>query len=254
MALYHKLFVNNAFDTESKIALLKPFMFDGRLTSKVEGEKEKEKEKERENKTEVEVKTKRDDIYYPDRKDTLFWCCYIANNEMVGYESIGHGFSNIEIDEKQKITNFIKAQPSRLKNTNHKITNITGQEIMSDIITNKTLTISTLVALAIYYRKRILLTKNDKFYIDICPTDETVGTIIINKNARGEYGLDTSYGRVEHIEGNLFRLDRYDRPLGAVSTYSIEELKQISKRVGFEVATKCKKAELYHELTRYCLW
>jgi hypothetical protein len=228
-------------------------MYDG--STKGNDKRETEAEAETENKIEkpVEIKIKTTDAFYPDKKDTLFWCLYIANNEMVGYESIGHGFSNIEIAEKQKITNFIKSQPSRLKNTNHKITNITIQEIMSDIITNKTLSISTLIAMAVFYKKRIIITKNEKFYIDICPTDDIEDTIVLNKNTRGEYGLDSS-GRVKFIEENMFRMDRYDRPLSAVSTYSMEELKEISKKVGFNVTAKCKKAELYQELTRYCLW
>jgi hypothetical protein len=249
MALYHQIFVKETFDTEAKIALLKPFMYDGKNNEKTEVKVENMKVKEKDN----ETMTKQTDVFYPDKKDTLFWCLYIANNEMVGYESIGHGFSNIEIAEKQKVTNFIKAQPSRIKNTNNKITNITIQEIMSDIITNKTLSISTLIAMAVFYKKRIILTKNDKFYIDICPTDDIEDTIVLNKNARGEYGLDTS-DRVKFIEENMFRLDRYDRPLSAVSSYSMDELKEISRKVGFNVTAKCKKAELYQELTRYCLW
>jgi hypothetical protein len=248
MALYHQIFVNQSFDNEARIAILKPFMYDGSSTKGND-----KRETETENKIEKPVEIKTTDAFYPDKKDTLFWCLYIANNEMVGYESIGHGFSNIEIAEKQKITNFIKSQPSRLKNTNHKITNITIQEIMSDIITNKTLSISTLIAMAVFYKKRIILTKNEKFYIDICPTDDIEDTIVLNKNARGEYGLDSS-DRVKFIEENMFRMDRYDRPLSAVSTYSMEELKEVSKKVGFNVTAKCKKAELYQELTRYCLW
>jgi hypothetical protein len=81
-------------------------------------EKEKEKEKEK------------SDIYYPEKKDTLFWCLYIAKNGLNAYNSITQGYSNIEMEEKQKIMESIKTQPSRLKNTNVKITNVAIQEIM----------------------------------------------------------------------------------------------------------------------------
>lgn len=249
MSIYHQLFVNNSFDTELKISMLKPFIYTGPEVDIVKSSPDIQIQQT----TAPPAVQQTSGITYPNKKDTIFWCLYIANNGMAEYESIGRGYSNVEMDEKQKITNFIRSQPSRLKNTNHKVTNINIQEIMSDIVTNKCLSLSTLVAMSVYYKKRILLTKNDKFYINICPVDDITGTIILVRNHRGDYGLDTN-SDPKHIEDNMFRLDRYDRPLSAVSNYSMEELKTLALKLGVPIKDKCKKAELYQDLTIHCLW
>jgi hypothetical protein len=196
------------------------------------------------------------DIYYPEKKDTLFWCLYIANNGLNAYNAITQGYSNIEMQEKQQIMESIKTQPSRLKNTNVKITNVTIQEIMSDIVTNSVLNVSTLIAMAVFYKTRIILTKEKKFCINICPTDEYDHTLIFHKNARGDYGIDTCVtdSKIQQIEAEQLRLHRYDRPLDAISNFSVEELRKLSVRLGVDQTVKYKKSELYQEATRRCLW
>jgi glucose/arabinose dehydrogenase len=106
-------------------------------------------------------------LLIPKDNDTLFWCLYIAKNGIHEYEMINQGYSNIEIAEKDKVMAFIKTQPSKLKNTNVKVTNIAIQEIMSDIITNTKLNVSTLIAMSLFYKRRIILTKDNKLYINI---------------------------------------------------------------------------------------
>jgi len=248
MSIYHNVFTKNAFDTPEKIELLKRYIYTGEPVSAQISEIKTE-----EVPIIIEKKEVPASVFYPDKKDTLFWCIFVANNGMAEYESIGRGYSNIEIDEKHKITNYIKGQPNRLKNTNHKITNVVIQEIMSDVLTNNMLNVQSLLALAVFYKKRIILTKGNKFYIDICPTDEVVGTIVLLKNDKGEYGLGTN-DMIDKIESEQFCMQKYDRPLNAVSNLSIDELKQISNKVGFEMKGKYTKPVLYQELTRYCLW
>jgi len=196
------------------------------------------------------------DIYYPEKKDTLFWCLYIAKNGVNAYNTITQGYSNIEMQEKQQIMESIKTQPSRLKNTNVKITNVAIQEIMSDIVTNTVLNVSTLIAMAVFYKARIILTKENKFYINICPTDEYDQTLIFHKNVKGDYGIDTCVTdeKIQEIETEQFRLHRYERPLDAVSNFTVDDLRKLSVRLGVDQTIKYKKSELYQEATRRCLW
>ena len=250
--IYHQIFVNDSYDTPEKIGLLAKHMYT-KAKPVIVIDKEKtiaqvdiavDKEK---------AKT---DIYYPEKKDTLFWCLYIAKNGLDAYNAITQGYSNIEMQEKQQIMESIKKQPSQLKNTNVKITNVAIQEIMSDIVTNATLNVSTLIAMAVFYKTRIILTKENKFYINICPTDEYENTIILHKNARGDYGIDTcvSTVKIQQIEGDQLRLHRHDRPLDAISNFSVEELKKLSVRLHIDQTIKYKKSELYQEAMRRCLW
>ena len=250
--IYHQIFVNDSYDTPEKIGLLAKHMYT-KAKPVIVIDKEKTI-------AQVDIavdkeKTKTD-IYYPEKKDTLFWCLYIAKNGLDAYNAITQGYSNIEMQEKQQIMESIKKQPSQLKNTNVKITNVAIQEIMSDIVTNATLNVSTLIAMAVFYKTRIILTKENKFYINICPTDEYENTIILHKNARGDYGIDTcvSTVKIQQIEGDQLRLHRHDRPLDAISNFSVEELKKLSVRLHIDQTIKYKKSELYQEAMRRCLW
>ncbi len=248
--IYHKMFVNYSFDTPEKIDLLNKYMYVKAKPIIVSDTKAFAVE------PKPVVQSEKNDIYYPEKKDMLFWCLYIAKNGMQSYNTISHGYSNIEMEEKHKIMEFIKSQPNRLKNTNVKITNIAAQEIMSDIVTNVSLSISTLVAMSVFYNARIILTKNNKFYINICPIEEYENTFIFHKNSNGDYGVDicTTELKIQQIEANQLCLHRFDKPLDAISNFSVEELKKLSIKLGVDHSIKYKKNELYQEATRRCLW
>lgn len=249
--IYHQVFVNDSYDTPEKIDLLARHMY-----TKAKPVIAKETTVEKPKEAIIVPVVEKSEIYYPEKKDTLFWCLYIAKNGLNAYNAITQGYSNIEMEEKQRIMESIKTQPSQLKNTNVKITNVAIQEIMSDIVTNTALNVSTLIAMAVFYRARIILTKEKKFYINICPTDEYEHTLIFHKNARGDYGIDTcvTESKIQEIETEQFRLHRYDRPLDAVSNFTVDDLRKLSVRLGVDQTIKYKKTELYQDATRRCLW
>jgi len=246
--IYHTVFINNSYDTPEKIGSLAKHMYSRAKSVIVNTPINVPTPV-----SQASVTTAENSIYYPEKKDTLFWCLYIANNGLAAYKSLTQGYGNMEMEEKQKIMESIKKRPSQLKNTNVKLTNIAIQEIMSDIVTNATLSVSTLIAMAVIYKTRIILTKEAKFYINICPTDEYERTVILHKNARGDYGIDTE-DTIRQIESTQYRLHRYDRPLDAISNFSADELRQLATRVGVDQTIKYKKNELYQETTRRCLW
>jgi len=244
MSIYHQVFVNASYDTAEQIESLKKYMYNIKIDSP---EPEPEPEPERHIKP---------TIFYPDKKDTLFWCLFIANNGITEYETIRQGYSNIEIAEKQKIMTFVKNQPSKLKNTNVKLTNIAIQEIMSDIVTNTTLNIATMVAMSIFYNKRIILTKDNDFYINICPIDDYSQTIILIKSGKNDYGIDMDVtdDKIKQIESDRICLSKHDRPLDVITKYTTEQLKKLAVRFGIDTSVKHNKKELYQELTIRSIW
>ena len=247
MSIYHQIFVSESYDTPERIESLNKYMY---ATTQVE---------------ElvpipipipiISQKTK-SSIIYPDKKDTLFWCLFIANNGVADYEAIRQGYSNIEIAEKQKIMTSIKSQPTKLKSTNVKLTNIAIQEIMSDIVTNATLTVSTMVAMSVFYNKRIILIKGKEFYINVCPLDEYTQTIILIKKDKNDYGIDMDVTdeKIKQIETERICLSKHDRPLEAITNYTVEELKTLAVRLGIVSTVKLTKSGLYQELTIRSLW
>ena len=178
-------------------------------------------------------------------QDTLFWSLYISNYGQTNYESIGRGYSNVEISEKQKVVEFVKKVPNIVK------TKVMLQEIMSDLMTNARITPSLLPAFAAFYKKRLIITKRSKFFIEFCPPDIVdIETVHLIKNDKGNYGIDYAPPNLD----KLIRLNSHNSPLNAISTYKIDELNGIATRVGIDTTVKRKKAELYQEIVLKCLW
>jgi hypothetical protein len=181
--------------------------------------------------------------FFTDKADSLFWCLYISKYGHSEYESIGHGYSNIEIAEKQKIIEYVR------KNSGITKTKVMAQEIMSDLMTNKRTTLSVLPAFAAFYNKRIVITKQNKFYIDM-RTNNEFDTVYLVKNERGNYGIDYTIPNLDR----QIQLNSYDKPLNAISTYKIGDLNELALRVGIDTIKKRNKSELYQEITLKCLW
>jgi hypothetical protein len=181
--------------------------------------------------------------FFTDKVDSLFWCLYISKYGHSEYESIGHGYSNIEIAEKQKIIEYVR------KNSGITKTKVMAQEIMSDLMTNKRTTLSVLPAFAAFYNKRIVITKQNKFYIDM-RTNNEFDTLYLVKNERGNYGIDYTIPNLT----KQIQLNSYDKPLNAISTYKIGDLNELALRVGIDTIKKRNKSELYQEITLKCLW
>ena len=196
MSLYHQIFIKRTFDTPEKIGVLNKYMYSVQIPIQIPIQIPLQIQIQIPLQiplqipiqipiqTSVRVKEgARGNLGSP--QDTLFWSLYISNYGQTKYESIGRGYSNVEISEKQKIVEFIKKVPNIVK------TKVMLQEIMSDLMTNARITPSLLPAFAAFYKKRLIITKCSKFFIEICPPDTIdIQTVHLIKNDKGNYGID----------------------------------------------------------------
>jgi hypothetical protein len=127
---------------------------------------------------------------------------------------------------------------------------------MSDIVTNATLTVSTMVAMSVFYNKRIILIKGKDFYINVCPLDEYKETIILIKKDKNDYGIDMDVTdeKIKQIETERICLSKHDRPLEAITNYTVEQLKNLAVRLGVDSTVRLTKTGLYQQLTIRSLW
>ena len=262
MSMYHRIFIKRAFDTPEKLGVLNKYvyklkkelpivieeyivpapteplvpanlfqsMFNAR--SSIESVK-------------VPLKSEPPSSYFTDKTDSLFWCLYIAAHGHPTYESIGRGYSNVEIAEKQKIIEFVRKTQGIAK------TKVMAQEIMSDLMTNKRASLMVLPAFAAFYKKHIVITKQNRFYIDI-PGTEDSDTLYLIKNDKGNYGID--YSNPTPNLNILIKLNSYDKPIAAISTHKIGDLTELAIRIGIDTTVKRNKADLYQAITIKCLW
>ena len=182
--------------------------------------------------------------YTPDKKDSLFWCIYIAINGFVEYELIHRNFTNVIIAEKQKVAESFSQNIKRMKNINVKLTNSNIQNIISDMMTNQLMNIEMLYGFAIYYKKQILVVYSNVYmYIlpDICDDKP----IVISKKT--DYSLELERC-MEDIKYKYYLINTAEKPLNSVSTYKIQELKDIAELFNIDTSKKMDKNTLYNEI------
>jgi uncharacterized protein (UPF0262 family) len=199
----------------------------------------------------------------PRHLDTLFWCLYIITHGYKDYIEIDRNYGVKELEEKQKISEFIKTNINKIKNTNYKITNVAIQEMLSEFLTvQKNTSILCLIAMTVYYNINILIIdSSDKTMLEFWANKDGVPqmdrlseenaamTYVLYKNENGKYKLrieNISTSRIYEMKEKYLVLESYLKPIRAMASYKVEELEQMAKKLGvFDETKKYKKNELY---------
>lgn len=273
MSHYHEIFNHGvSYNTPDKIVLLEKYMYtqkfinkhltlEGTLSTPLQDRPIKSINEPINNQVFEPEKPVIETMIYPEKTDNLFWSIYIS---MYGYETyhlIERRYQNAELEEKQKIVDFIKKNPSEMKNSSCKITKINMQEIMSDILTNKKIELSVLPALAMFYNKRIIIVQGEQpgFYLEFYPIaleNNTNQVILLIKNKKKDYGVDLEITpeKIMTIETNMMKFQHHEKPLKAISNYKVDELEKIAEKLNIDISKKYKKQELYMEIAKLCIW
>jgi hypothetical protein len=200
---------------------------------------------------------------FPRKPDNLFWCVYIALYGYDTYHEIGHRYGNIEIEEKQKMVEQMKKSPAVAKQSPKKITKVLFQEIMSDFMTNKKVTMDMLTMMALYHNKNFMIAhltdsgESEPYYITIFGDEsrETPPCLIYK---RGKYDfslmLNPETTLIEDIVNKQFKYENHDMPLRAVSTYKTADLEHIFDVLGLEKekGKRYKKEDYYKSVMLRC--
>ena len=216
-------------------------------------------------------------IWFPSNNDSLFWSMYIGVNELKEYNLIKKGYDNIEMNEKQKILNYIKEHPIELKSVNYKISNNAIKEIMSELMINKNTSFLALYAISCYYKKNVYIVK-DKSYLYFSynkhngedndkdndndnknENNETVITntialqdvLILHMKSKDRFGIQlepVKQENIDKIKNEYICLESFEKPMRGVSSYKVSELDSMSKKLDIENASYMKKTELYEKI------
>jgi hypothetical protein len=207
------------------------------------------------------ISNENSEIVTPKQKDTLFWCVYIAINGYNDYLEIERNYGVKELEIKKQIADFITANSSKLKNTNVKITKVSIQEILSELLTSqKETSILCLVAMTVFYNINILLVDpTKKHYLEyISNKDIENPTFILYKDTYGNYSLkQQSFGasELEEFKSDKVCLENHLKPLKSISTYKTDDLESLSKKIGLhDESKKYKKNELYNLISEMIAW
>ena len=199
--------------------------------------------------------------FKPKQRDTLFWCMFIAMYGHDEYTFIKNHHGNRELEEKQKILDYFRKSPFKIKDANIKITKVRFQEMISELMIDKQVGLSYIILFCLFYNINIIVVK-DKTYIEYGSNDiiDNAECFIFNRNIDKDYEIDlnTTPDKVKFIRENLFKKENETKTLKGASAYTINELKDILKKIDANSETilsgKPTKTDIYNTILVKCMW
>lgn len=193
--------------------------------------------------------------------DPFFWCIYVAAKGEDEFQKIGTRFQNAELEEKQKVLEFIKSNPSRMKDSNHKVTKALIQEIMSELLSSKETTLNVAIALAIFYEVDIYLVKENKYILFSSVNEDEKDTeqikknvIVYQKDKIFSVELAPDQDQLDSIKRNCFFVECIKKSLKAAASYKLSCLEKIADKFNLDTKKYKIKKALYDELVLKCTW
>lgn len=213
-------------------------------------------------------------LYYPQKKNSLFWCAFISCYGYNEYHLIGNRFSNKELEVKQDIIRYFTENPKYLKNSNQKVTNGLIQEISSELMINTKSSLLECIAFSIFFKKHIFIVKNNTYLLftfgNMQGSEITADNIvIINFNAekpatklskfsknQDEYAIDLepTMEKIGIIRQEKVLLEHHEKPLKGMSTYKVFELEEMARKLQMVSTVSLNKTELYKAVWDTMLW
>lgn len=227
------------------------------IKKEINREIKRETNRETNRETKKEIKTPQNlGIFYPQKTNSLFWCAYISHHGMNDFQIIGTKYQNKELEEKQKMIEFIKKNPQKLKASNHKVTNILIQELLSGLMIEKKSFLQDCIVYSIFYNKDIYIVKNSVYLFYNNKESETVSTentvIIYCKNEK-EYGIEmeVSAEKVFDITNAKIRIFTIEKPLKSLTEYKTPDLERMATILAIPYG---KKKDMYNSIVEKCNW
>lgn len=196
----------------------------------------------------------------PNLIDSLFWCLYIINYGYNDFLQINRNHRVKQLEIQSQVIDKIQKDKNCMKNTNFKFTNVSIQELTSDLITiSKAINYNTALSLCVLYNINIYIIDNSKgVYIKlISNTDIELPTYAIYREKLNTYSVDIEALTADKITAleNLICLESYLRPLKTISNYKIVELTELANKFKLlEEDKKYKKQELYELVYNKIRW
>lgn len=202
---------------------------------------------------------KKNPLFVPREKDSLFWCFYIIKYGDAKYETL---YSKNDVVASQiKIEYIEKIRKEKQTVKTYKFDTLVNIE--SNLANDKLLNVKTFLTLCAIENINVLVIHN-KIYYELLMNDTTEVYVIRcleNKN-KGQY--DKTYGfeicSKELVESNLkptlYRVNNIDKPVKAISAYKVDELIDICNKLAIQTTnlmtgkTKTKK-DLYESIIQY---
>jgi hypothetical protein len=180
------------------------------------------------------------DIFFPKQRDQLFWCFYIALNDLSSYDMVSNYFTS------EKETKYGWIEEFRGKKELFKPIKVSRNVVEDELANARAVTMSSIKALCHLKDKNIFYV-DDKKYYEIITNDEN--PVYIIEKIDGKYGLKQNVlkEKLDYYREHYWKLENLDKPLKAVSSYKVNELKDICKRLHIDTLN-LTKPQLYEKI------
>lgn len=255
----HQIFYNyNKFDNEVSLSILNEFMLtDSKKKSIIDSFNEtdnpvtnNDKLQKQTNETNTNANT---DIYFSNKQNPLFWAVYINIYGYENYMQISNKYGNAELEEKQKMIEFLKKNYSKLKEVNKKVTKAMVQEWMSELMSASKISIQLLQLFSVYYKKNIIIYNEiNNTYLNFLAGNDEIYSInlpmVIVKTRNNNYGvyIDITHERMNELMKGVC-LEDIEKPLKGISSYKMPELIELAIKCGIQ-PEELKKPDLYGKI------
>jgi hypothetical protein len=183
----------------------------------------------------------KDAIYKPYKKDSLFWCFYILKYGFSKYEmEVGNQQFSIEKKEKFKYIDEVRKQDNKDLLKIHKIKPLSLLE--DDLANQEKISIKTFFALCIIEKINVILIDKRKVY-EVLTTDDPKIHVIHRNSITYEHHIELDVPAEKFIMYNetYYKMSNFDTSLKAMTSYKLEELVELCKKLDINTEIKEKK-------------
>jgi hypothetical protein len=179
---------------------------------------------------------KKETVYRPRQKDSLFWCFYILKNGFSNYEmEINNQYFVVEKNEKFKYIDLLRKNKDILKI--HKIKPLTQLE---DELANKDkISPKTFFALCVLENINILLVDKRKVYELLCTDIDSVHPINVvhrnHENYEHWIELDVTKETIDKYRETYYNVTSFDTTLKSIGSYKLEELIELCNKLNINI-------------------
>lgn len=182
------------------------------------------------------------EYYVPYSNDKLFWCFYKIINESWDENE------NFRIEKEFKIDCIEKLRKNKNDLKPYKLTLST---IENDLLNERKITLKTLIALCILYKINLIYTFNNKYYEINNDSLDNSNNIYVISNINDKDSLLLIKKDLDYYRNNFYCIENINKPLKAISGYTIKELELMAKKLQIiesDIKNKNKK-DLYQKIS-----
>lgn len=187
-------------------------------------------------------------MFIPEERDSLFWSFYILKHGIDQYENLHQ--RNIVVEKNIKIEYIERFRKNKALLKEHKCGPISHVE--NFLLNERTIDMKTFQALCILENISCIYLF-EKCFFEINVNEDDIGISKFGMIAKQKY--PEKYGYVEscdiiHIRNTKHHVDNISKPLKAMTSYKLDELIELCKKLQLPIPEKAKKQALYNELVK----